>query len=104
MFRKYLFKFFYFAVFLTPFVLFLLPADFFDHGNTSCLSVRLAGIECYACGLTRGVMYFFHFEFAKSWAFNKLTFIVVPLLSLLWIQSIYEIQNKELPQFLKKIM
>jgi hypothetical protein len=67
---------------LVAFGLFLmyLPADYFDMGEAICLSVRFFNVECYGCGLTRGVMHLIHFEFAEAWAFNKLTFIVFPLL------------------------
>ena len=51
---------------LTPFVLILLPSDFFDKGETICLSKTLAGMECYACGLTRATQHFVHFEFMKA--------------------------------------
>lgn len=104
MFRRITNKVFFYLVFITPFILFLMPSNYFDHGESSCLSVRLAGIECYACGMTRGVMHFLHFEFAKAWKFNKLTFIVVPMLSLLWLRSTYEIRNRKVPDFLLKIM
>ncbi len=90
---------------LAPVILFLLPVDFFDNGKTSiCLSKLLANVECYACGLTRGIMHFIHFDFSAAWSYNKLTFIVVPLLIPLWFKSIYELREKELPPFWKKIM
>jgi hypothetical protein len=67
---------------LISFGLFLmyLPADYFDTGEAMCLSVRFFDVECYGCGLTRGVMHLIHFEFVEAWEFNKLTFIVFPLL------------------------
>ncbi len=104
MFRRTINKVFFYLVFLSPFILFLMPANYFDHGDSTCLSVRLAGIECYACGMTRGVMHLMHFEFSKAWEYNKLTFLVVPVLSILWIRSVYEVRNKKIPDFLMKIM
>lgn len=92
-------------LFIVPFVMLLLPVDFFDKGKTSlCISRLLAGVECYACGLTRGIMHFIHFDFSAAWSYNKLTFIVVPLLAPLWVKSIYGLRGKELPSFWKKIM
>lgn len=67
-----------------PLVLLLLPANFFDTGQSMCLSVLLLGKTCYGCGLTRGVQHFIHFDFDAAWQFNKLTFIVVPLLLIVW--------------------
>lgn len=89
---------------LAPFVLLVLPADFFDHGESICLSKLLAGMECPACGLTRGVMHFMHFEFAKAWDFNKMTFLVVPMLFPLWLKAFYEATGKEMPAIMNKYM
>ena len=88
---------------LAPFVLFMLPATFFDKGESLCLSVNLAGIECYACGMTKAVMHFIHFEFQKAWEFNKLSFIVVPLLFPLWIKAFYELNGKQMPGLIGKL-
>lgn len=87
----------------TPFVLFFLPADFFDKGESVCLSKTLAGYECYACGLTRATMHFVHFDFQKAWEFNKLSFIVVPMLFPLWLKSFYEIRGKQLPGLMGRL-
>jgi hypothetical protein len=87
----------------TPFVLILLPSDYFDKGESICLSKMLAGMECYACGLTRATMHFVHFEFQKAWEFNKLSFIVVPMLFPLWLKAFYEVRGKKLPGFLGKL-
>lgn len=59
--------------------LLILPANFFDDGPPLCLSVLIAGIECYACGMTRGVMHFLHFDFHTAWDYNPLVFVVFPL-------------------------
>jgi Protein of unknown function (DUF2752) len=91
------------ATVLSPFILILLPSSFFDTGQSICLSKLLANIECYACGLTKGVMHFIHFEFEKAWEFNKLTFIVVPMLFPLWLKSVYELRGKQLPGVLGKL-
>jgi hypothetical protein len=88
---------------IAPLVLILLPADFFDKGESICLSKTLAGLECYACGLTRATMHFVHFEFQKAWEFNRLSFIVVPMLLPLWLKSFYEIRGKSLPGILGKL-
>ena len=42
-------------------------------------------------------MHFIHLDFSKAWEFNKLTFIVVPMLGVLWVRSIYDIQGKRMP-------
>lgn len=88
---------------LAPIVLLILPVDFFDKGESVCLSKSLAGIECYACGMTRATMHFIHFDFEAAWAFNKLSFIVVPLLFPLWLKAVYEARGKQLPGILGKL-
>lgn len=88
---------------LAPFVLILLPSDYFDKGESICLSKTLAGYECYACGLTRAVMHFIHLEFQKAWEFNKLSYIVVPMMFPLWLKAFYEIRGKQLPGLLGKL-
>ncbi|MAJ07174.1 MAG: hypothetical protein CL827_10010 [Crocinitomicaceae bacterium] len=49
-----------------PLVLFILPSNFFDEGESVCLSVTLFNMECYGCGMTRAVMHFIHFDFIKA--------------------------------------
>lgn len=59
--------------------LLILPADYFDTGQAMCLSVLIADVECYGCGMTRAIQHMIHFEFEEAWMFNKLSFIVAPL-------------------------
>ncbi|CEN43403.1 conserved hypothetical protein [Capnocytophaga canis] len=79
------------VVVTTPIVLMFLPADYFDRGQSVCLSKTLAGIECWGCGLTRAIMHFIHFEFEEAWMFNKLVVIVVPLLFVVWVRSLFSL-------------
>jgi len=88
---------------IAPLVLLLLPATFFDTGDSVCLSKMLLNTECYACGMTRATMHFIHFDFQKAWEFNKLSFLVVPLLFPLWLKAFYEIRGKSLPGILGKL-
>lgn len=60
--------------------LLILPADYFDSGPPMCLSVLLADVECYGCGMTRGVQHLLHFEIETAGQYNKLSFIVLPLI------------------------
>lgn len=67
-------------------VLLLLPADFFDRGQSLCLSVLLLGKTCYGCGITRGIQHLLHLDFATAWSYNKMSFLVLPLLLYLWLK------------------
>jgi hypothetical protein len=66
-----------------------MPSDYFDSGETVCLSVRLFNMECYGCGLTRSIMHLIHFEFSDAYYFNPLGFIVFPIIAILSILRIY---------------
>lgn len=67
-------------------MLLLLPANFFDNGQSICISQILLGKECFACGITRGIMHLIHLDFENAFAYNMLSFIVLPLLVIIWVQ------------------
>lgn len=69
-----------------PIILLILPADFFDSGQSMCISILLLNIECYGCGMTRAIMHLLHADFESAYMFNKLSFIVFPLLVVLYIK------------------
>jgi len=71
---------------ITPVVLLILPATFFDNGKSICLSQLLFDKPCYACGITRGIMHLIHFDFEGAFDYNMLSFIVFPLLAVIWVQ------------------
>ena len=72
---------------IIPVVLLLLPVDYFDTGQSVCISKLLLDLECYGCGMTRAVMHLIHFDVIGAWEFNKLVFIVLPLLMWVWLSS-----------------
>ena len=67
-----------------PVALWLLPANFFDGGPPMCLSVILLGQECYGCGMTRACQHCIHGDFRAAYDFNKMVFIVLPILIYLY--------------------
>jgi hypothetical protein len=69
-----------------PITILLLPVNFFDSGKSICLSTLLFDTECYACGLTRGMMHLVHFDFMNAYAYNPLSFVVFIPLTVVWIQ------------------
>ena len=70
-----------------PVLLLCLPTDFFDYGQSISL-FELAGVEDYhSKGMTRAVMHLIHFDFEGAWAYNKLSFIVTPLIAYVWSKS-----------------
>lgn len=75
---------------LVPLVLLALPADFFDTGQSICLSVLLAGMECYACGMTRAGMHLIHFDFEQAWMYNKIIYVAFPIIAYLWAAEFFK--------------
>jgi hypothetical protein len=71
-----------------PFVLLSLPKDYFDQGQTVCVSVALFNQECYGCGMTRGIQHLLHLDFMSAASFNRMSFIVLPILIYLWIKEL----------------
>jgi len=94
MFRKLFFYTSNVVTIVAPIVLLFLPATFFDKGESVCLSVQLANMQCYACGMTKAVMHFIHFDFEGAYSYNKLSFIVFPLFFGLIIMKIRELYRK----------
>ena len=71
----------YLAVLLfIPLVLLLLPSYFFDNGDSVCMSVIIFDKECYGCGMTRAIQHLIHLDFFIAYDYNKLSFIVFPIL------------------------
>lgn len=68
-----------------------LPANYFDEGQSICLSVLLLDTQCYGCGMTRGVQHLLHGNFHEAYHFNKLSFIVLPLAVFLILNDIYKV-------------
>ena len=77
-----------------PIVLWLLPASFFDHGQSLCLSVLLFDKECYGCGITRAIQHAIHFDFQTAWNYNKLVVIVAPILFFVWLKWVRDACRK----------
>ena len=84
--QLYFKRFLLLCIAITPIALLMLPANLFDNGRSICLSQLLLGKNCYACGMTRGIMHLIHLDFEEAFAYNMLSFIVLPLLAFLWVQ------------------
>ncbi|MCC6723145.1 MAG: DUF2752 domain-containing protein [Saprospiraceae bacterium] len=70
---------------LFPIFLFILPANFFEHGIVLCPSKLLFNLKCSGCGMTRAVMHFHHFQFKTAIAFNPNVILIYPALVVAWV-------------------
>lgn len=72
-----------------PFLLAFLPGDYFDKGESICISKLLTDEDCPGCGMTRAIQHSLHLEFDVAYSYNKLVVIVLPLLIVVWAKEIY---------------
>ncbi len=74
------------ALLLTPFILWILPANFLDGegGIILCPSRRFLNIECLGCGMTRAIMHLHHFDFKNAAFYNKGSFLTYIVLIYVW--------------------
>jgi hypothetical protein len=89
------------VAFLSPVSFLFLRADFFDSGNSICLSQILFKTNCLGCGMTRAIQHFIHFEFQTAINYNPLVMLVFPLLVYLWVSFFIRMFNIYLPFRLK---
>ena len=82
--------------------LFFLPADYFDKGQSMCLSMVFFDLECLGCGLTRGILHLMHLDIQTAWEFNKLSFIILPIGILLWIHLLGVLIERPYLPFFKR--
>jgi hypothetical protein len=70
-----------------PVVLFLLPKDYFNEGPSISVFAWF-GVEdlMYSTGMTRAVMHLLHLDFRTAAEFNKISFIVLPILIVVWVK------------------
>lgn len=92
-FKRQLLKIYFGGLILIPIVLLVLPSNYFDNGQSVCVSVLLFDQECYGCGMTRGIQHLLHLDFLTAYEFNKLSLIVLPLLVYLWFNELKRIKK-----------
>ena len=62
------------------FIFLLTPCEAVENGPFSvCLIYNFFGIECFTCGVTRGVYNLFHGNFLRAWEFNPLSYPIAIL-------------------------
>lgn len=84
---------------LIPIILLILPATYFDTGGIKCLITLATGQNCYGCGMTRAIMHLGHLNFREAWEYNKLSYIVFPLLAYVYVETWLDLFKKYKNQF-----
>jgi len=73
------------SMLMFPFLLWLMPADYFDHGGVEiCPSKAFFNLECPGCGLTRATMHMHHMEWQEAIYFNTGIVVIYPALVIVW--------------------
>lgn len=75
---------------ILPLILLALPRTYFDKGQSLCLFTLLTDTHCYGCGMTRACMHIIHLDFSGAAQFNKLAFIVFPILCYLYAEEAFK--------------
>lgn len=74
-----------------PIALWIMPSTSFDESEVIlCPSRAFFGVECFGCGLTRGVMHMHHAEVDDAVYFNLGSPFVYPFLIGLWLVWVYK--------------
>lgn len=71
-----------------PVVLFWIPTEWIFRGHPVCLFRNLFGTECPGCGMTRALFSLLHFDFGAAWGYNRMVFVVAPLLLYLYLKEV----------------
>jgi hypothetical protein len=69
---------------VAPIFLLLLPVDYFDHGQSISIFEWIGVDGYYSKGLTKACMHLLHLDIRGAASFNKLSFVVLPLIVGLW--------------------
>ena len=72
------------ALLATPLILWALPADHFDEGESMCPSVLLFDTECPGCGSTRAVQHLHHADLDMALYFHSAAPFIYLFLVGLW--------------------
>ncbi len=75
-------------------LLLLLPANFFDSGESVCLSQQLLGKDCIGCGLTKATMHLIHGDWREAVYHNSLSLLSTPTLAVVGSYLIYYCYQK----------
>ncbi|MEI7484138.1 MAG: DUF2752 domain-containing protein [Ignavibacteriota bacterium] len=71
-----------------PLLFYIIPISFQDRFGSICLIKRATGLECWGCGTRHALYAIMNLDFLKAWYYNKLSFVVFPVLVYLWFKYV----------------
>lgn len=74
---------------LIPFFAYLLAHVLITYNDKPiCLWKNIFHTNCFGCGITRAFYAFCHLDFSSAFNYNKMIFVIIPILLYLWIKEI----------------
>jgi len=73
---------------LLPLLLITIPTSWLEKRRSVCLFRNIFGIQCPGCGMVKAVSCITHGDLKRAFRYNKLAFIVFPLLCYTWLSSL----------------
>jgi hypothetical protein len=83
------------SIFMIGIILLFLPKEYFDEGQSVCLSVVIFDVKCYGCGMTRAIQHLLHLDFKTAIDYNMLSVIVFPLLIFMILKEFYSFLKED---------
>ena len=74
---------------LIPIIIWFVDFNANNNDFTFCIFKNIFGKNCYGCGTLRGISAILHLEFKKCVQLNPLNIISLPILSYLYLRSIF---------------
>jgi len=79
----------------------LVVPDLLIRATPHCLISLLVDDVCWGCGITRATVALLHGKVAVAWGFNKLVFLVLPMLMYLYLNHLRMVWRTYAPLRLK---
>jgi len=73
-----------------PLILYFIPIKWLNEQHTICVFKNIIGKDCFGCGITRAIISCIQLDFEKSFYYNKIIIIVLPILFYEWLKNIIE--------------
>lgn len=90
----YIFGIWFTLLLVAPILLWILPADYFDSGQSLCPSQMIFSIECFGCGITRAIQHLHHFEVEEALFYHTLSPLIYLFLAYLWFKWIAQAASR----------